>query len=274
MIGILVGTLLNIVLDYVFIFPCGLGMFGAALATGATPSISILILSTHFIKKKNGFSFKRSAVRIRELFHIASLGASSLIGEMSSGVVMLVLNMILLAIAGNIGVAAYGVVANIAIVALSIFNGLAQGVQPLLSDAYGRNDIQSIYKVRKYGWITGLILSGIMYGFIYCFAEPVAELFDRDNNVELVRMAAEGLRLYFVGYVFAAFNIVTAMYFSATDRPLPSFIISILRGIVLVIPCAYLMAFVWGMRGVWLAFAAAEALTMIIATGFVLSKRT
>jgi Na+-driven multidrug efflux pump len=271
--GILVGSLLNIILDYVFIFPCGLGMFGAALATGATPSISILILSTHFIKKKNGFSFKKSVVRIRELFHISSLGASSLIGEMSSGVVMLVLNMILLSIAGNIGVAAYGVVANIAIVALSIFNGLAQGVQPLLSDACGRNDMRSIYKVRRYGWIAGLILAIGIYGFIYCLAEPVAELFDRDNNVELVKMAAEGLRLYFIGYVFAAFNIVTAMYFSATDRPLPSFIISILRGIVLVIPCAYLMAFVWGMRGVWLAFAAAEALTMIIATGFVLSKR-
>lgn len=273
MLGMLIGSILNVVLDYVFIFPCGLGMFGAALATGATPIISILILSTHFIKKQNGFSFQKTCVRLRELFRVSALGISSLIGELSSGIVMLVLNMIILNIAGNIGVAAYGIVANIAIVALSIFNGLAQGVQPLLSDACGKNDRKAAYKVRCYGWIAGLVLAVLSYIVIFRYAEPVAELFDRDNNVELVRMAGEGLRLYFVGYFFAAFNIVTAMYFSATDRPVPSFAISILRGIVLVIPCAFIMAAAGGLAGVWLAFAVAEAMTMIVAVVFVMRTK-
>lgn len=272
MIGTLVGSLLNVVLDYIFIFPCGLGMFGAALATGATPIISILILSTHFIRKKNGFGLRLNRFRLPEIFHISSLGLSSLIGEVSSGVVMLVLNMILLKISGNLGVAAYGIVANIAIVAVSIFTGLAQGIQPLLSTACGVNDQIAMKKVYRYGWITGGMLALIIYGFIYNFAEPVAELFDRDNNVELVKMAAEGLRLYFVGFFFAGFNIVTAMYFSATDRPKQSFIISILRGVVLIILCAFLMAIVFGLKGVWLAFAVTEALTMVVALLFV--KRT
>lgn len=273
MVGTLVGSFLNIILDYIFLFPCEMGMFGAALATGVTPIISILILSTHFIRKKNGFNFKRTRPKITELLHISSLGASSFVGEVSAGLVMLVLNMILLRISGNLGVAAYGVVANIAIVALAIFNGLAQGMQPLLSDACGINDIVSTKKIYRYGWITGALLFLLIYGFVSVFAEPIAELFDRDNNVELVKMAAEGLRLYFIGFIFAGFNIVTAMYFSATDRPKPSFIISILRGVVLVVLNAIIMAILFGITGVWLAFAVAEAMTMIVALVFVMKDK-
>ena len=272
MMGTLVGSLLNIVLDYVFIFPCGMGMFGAALATGATPIISILILSTHFINKKNGFSFRVVKIRVRELLRVASLGASSLIGEISSGVVMLMLNMLLLNLSGNIGVAAYGIIANIAIVALSIFTGLAQGIQPLLSAACGTNDTWAIKKCYRYGRIAGFVLAGFIYAFVCIFAEQVSEVFDRDNNVELVKIAAEGLRLYFVGFIFAGFNIVTAMYFNATGRPTPSFVISILRGFLLVIPCAVIMAMLFGIRGVWLAFAVTEAITMFVALSFVRRK--
>lgn len=273
MLGMLIGSVLNVVLDYVFIFPCGLGMFGAALATGATPIVSILILSIHFFKKKSGFSFQRTGIKIKELFRVSSLGVSSLIGELSSGIVMLVLNMTLLRIAGNIGVAAYGIIANISIVALSIFNGLAQGIQPLLSDACGKNDRKVMQKTYRYGWITGFALSFLIYGFIFGLAEPIAELFDRDNNLELIKMAAKGLRLYFIGFIFASFNIVTAMNFSAIDRPKPSFVISILRGVVLVIMSAIIMAILFGITGVWLAFAVAEAMTMIVALGFVVRIR-
>ena len=270
--GTLIGSLLNIVLDYIFIFPCGLGMFGAALATGATPIISILILSVHFIKKKNGLSYRKTGIELKEVLRISSLGISSLIGEISGGVVMLVLNMILLEISGNLGVAAYGIVANIAIVALSIFTGLAQGIQPLLSGARGTGDKHAIKKVYRYGWITGGMIAFIIYGLIYMFAEPVAELFDRDNNLELVQLAAEGLKFYFVGFIFAGYNVVTSMYFSAIDRPKPSFVISILRGVVLIVICAFLMSILFGITGVWLAFTVAEAITMIVALILIIRK--
>lgn len=273
MIGTLAGSLSNIVLDYIFIFPCKMGMFGAALATGTTPMISILILSTHFIRKKNGFGLRLTKLKITEVFHTASLGISSLIGEVSSGVVMLVLNILLLKIAGNLGVAAYGIVANIAIVELSIFNGLSQGMQPLLSTACGTNDKAGAKKIYHYGLVTAVMLAVATYIFIYCFAEPAASIFDRDGNARLVQMAAEGLRLYFLGFVFAGFNLVTAMFFSATDRPKPAFVISILRGVVLIVLCAIVLSNVFGLNGVWMAFAVTEALTMLVALAFVRRDR-
>ena len=91
-----------------------------------------------------------------------ALGLPSLIAQASSGVVMIVFNMLILNLEGNVGVAAYGVVANISLVVLGIYTGIAQGVQPLLSDFYGRNERTGIHKVLRYAMWTMLIFSSFL----------------------------------------------------------------------------------------------------------------
>ena len=137
MIGMLTGSFSNIILDYVFIFPLHMGIFGAVLATGLAPVISLFILSKHWITKQNQFHFVWTNPSFRLAETILSLGAPSFITEMASGIVMIVFNMIILRLQGNIGVAAYGVVANLSLVVISIYTGIAQGVQPILSRIYG-----------------------------------------------------------------------------------------------------------------------------------------
>ncbi|MEG0753900.1 MAG: MATE family efflux transporter, partial [Angelakisella sp.] len=92
MAAMLIGSLSNIVLDYLFIFPCNMGMFGAAFATGIAPVISLIILSAHFIKKQNTFRLRTQKLQIKALWDITSLGLSALIIELSSGIVMIVFN--------------------------------------------------------------------------------------------------------------------------------------------------------------------------------------
>lgn len=103
MAAMLVGCLSNVVLDYVFIFPLGMGMFGAALATCVAPCIGILISSTHFLRGKNSFRPVRCPLNGKQVRGILSLGVSSLITEVSSGIVMLLFNQILLSLSGNVG---------------------------------------------------------------------------------------------------------------------------------------------------------------------------
>ena len=110
----LVGSFSNVVLDYIFIFPADMGMFGAAFATGLAPVISMLILSRHKFSGKNGFHLQTDGFFWRYAKGIPGLGASSFINEVSSGVVLIVLNLLILGISGNTGVAAYGVIANLA----------------------------------------------------------------------------------------------------------------------------------------------------------------
>ena len=146
MTAMLSGCLFNIVFDYIFVFPMGLGLFGAVLATAVAPIISILILLQHFVKKKNQFRLIRVRPDVRLVASAAGLGVPSLVTEVSSGLVIAVFNLLILGLAGNVGVAAYGVVANISIVVIAIYNGIAQGVQPLLSREYGRSQEKNVHR--------------------------------------------------------------------------------------------------------------------------------
>ena len=137
MAGMIGGSLSNIVLDWVFIFPCGWGIFGAAFATGLAPIISILILSPHFLRKKNGFRPVRCRPEAGQAGWILSSGVPSLVTEVSSGIVMIVFNSIIMGLCQNVGVAAYGVIANLSLVILSIYTGISQGIQPLISRSFG-----------------------------------------------------------------------------------------------------------------------------------------
>ena len=106
MAAMLIGSFSNIVLDYVFIFPLGMGIFGAVFATGLAPVISLLVLSSYFIRKLNRFRLVKSVPGLKACGQIFGCGAASLVAEVSSGVVMIVFNTIMLGLQGNTGVAA------------------------------------------------------------------------------------------------------------------------------------------------------------------------
>ncbi len=131
MVSMLAGSFLNIFLDYVFIFSFHMGIFGAVLATGFAPAIGLAVQSTFFIQKKNHFRLVKRPLRLQLLGQILSTGVPSLITELSSGIVIMAFNAIILGLMGNIGVAAYGIIANLSIVVIALYTGIAQGIQPL-----------------------------------------------------------------------------------------------------------------------------------------------
>ena len=149
MAGAISASLFNIVFDYIFMFPMKLGLAGAALATAISPAITMAICTTHYLGKKNHVGFRWVRPSIRHLISCCQLGISAFVGELSSAIITIIFNMLLLGIAGNVSVAAYGVVANLSLVAMSIFNGLAQGAQPLISKSYGegqRDHVKSLLR--------------------------------------------------------------------------------------------------------------------------------
>ena len=137
MTAMVTGSFANVILDYIFLFPFKMGMFGAAFATSLAPIISLGILSLHFAGKKSRPAFLKHKMTRPAVMDILNLGSSTFIMEVSSAVVMTTFNLLILGLEGNKGVAAYGIVANLAFVAIAIFNGLGQGVQPLISKYYG-----------------------------------------------------------------------------------------------------------------------------------------
>lgn len=264
MTATLSSSLFNIVMDYVLMFPLGMGMAGAALATAISPILGILICCIHFFSKRNTISLKLYKFSFKRMWEACQLGVSAFVGEMSSGVITMVFNILLLDIAGNIGVAAYGVVANISLVATSVFNGIAQGSQPLFSEFYGNRDKQSVKNVLRLGITTAFVLAGLILTFIVVFADPIVGVFNSEGNQKLATYAVVGLKLYFIGFIFAGFNIVGTGYLSAVEEVKWAFVASMLRGFVAIVACAVILAVLFGMTGVWLAFPVAEFLTGIV----------
>lgn len=267
MIATAAGSLTNIVLDYIFIFPCGMGIFGAVLATGASPVLGILIMLPRTLKKTSGFHPVKTGMRAAHIRAEFSLGFPSLLGQLSSGIVMIVFNFIILRLTGNTGVAAYGVIANISLVVVSIYTGISQGMQPLVSRAYGEQSIRAAHRFRRYAMTAMLILSTAIYLSLLLSAEPVVRIFNSQNSAQLQQIAEDGLKLYFTAAPFVGYNTILSMYFTSVERALPAQILSILRGFAAIIPIAFLLAALWGMTGVWLAFPLTELLTALLGVG-------
>lgn len=274
MLAMLTGSVSNIILDYIFIFPFGMGIFGAVLATGIAPIINLIVLSPFFIKKENSFSLAKCKISFGFITEILSTGLPSLITEVSAGIVIIVFNTIILSLMGNIGVAAYGVIANLSLVVISTYTGIAQGIQPLISNYYGGKKYLELKQILRYAMITMLILSIVVYIVIYFGAPEIAGIFNSENNMELQKTAVEGLKIYFIACPFVGFNIIMSVYFTSTEKPKPANAISLLRGFIIIIPLAFLLSYMVGMLGIWFVFPTTELTVSIVAlVSYILLKK-
>ncbi|MBO5524840.1 MAG: MATE family efflux transporter, partial [Roseburia sp.] len=161
MTAMLIGSFSNIVLDYIFIFPMEMGIFGAVFATGLSPVISVVMMLPHWLRKKNTFCLVKTGIRKDMIKQNLSLGFPSLVAQLSSGIVMITFNAIILKLTGNTGVAAYGVIANISLVVVAVYTGIAQGIQPLVSTFYGAGNHRQAGIVLRYAMATMLSVSAV-----------------------------------------------------------------------------------------------------------------
>ncbi|MCC5911028.1 MAG: MATE family efflux transporter [Clostridiaceae bacterium] len=263
MIAMLAASFGNIILDYIFMFPFKMGMFGAALALGFAPIISIGILLCHFRKRANTFRYIPSRITMPSVYDIFSLGSSAFITEISSAIVLITFNLAILRLEGNLGVASYGIVANIAFVGIAIVIGVAQGIQPIISREYGLKNNEALRKVLKLSLFTSMMIAFLMYIGIFFNTDGIIRIFNSEENLEIAKMAKLGLRIYFIGFFFVGVNIIMATYLSAIEYAKGGFIISVARGCIIIVPLVLLLSRTWGMMGIWLSF----VLTEFIVTG-------
>ena len=261
MLSTLISSLFNIVFDYVLMFPLGMGMKGAALATALSPVLGIAICMSHFLSKKSNVKLKICVPSFKRLLRSCQVGISAFVGHVSAGVTTIVYNYIILSIVGNTAVAAYGIIANIALVVIAVFNGLSNGCQPLVSRDYGAGKHDNVKTLKNLSFFVSLVLSVILYAVIFLNADTLIGIFNSENDQELYHYAHLGVRLYFIGIIFASVNIIGASFFSATNQAKNASVISLLRGFVLIVVFAGIFSKLFGLNGVWISYAAGEAVT-------------
>lgn len=262
MIAMLVGTLTNVVLDYILIFPFKLGMLGAVLATCIAPLVSIFILLFHF-KNETNLKISKRLFGLRMIMIIVS-GFAMFVTEICGGVVVLMFNMIMLNLSGNIGVASFGIIANLAIITTALYNGIVQGVQPLITKYYALNDNENLKKVEKYTNVLIAVISIIIYLIFYIFNNEIIGIFNDYENEKLQSISSLGLKIYFISIFAVGFNLFNQVKLICIKKVKLAQIISILRGVAVLMPTTAILVYLWEVVGVFLSVPITEILIFIL----------
>ncbi len=258
----MVGNSANIILDYVFVIPMDMGVFGAGLATAVGPMLSCALLTLHFVRRYNKVHFVRSCFHPKLLIRVFRNGVGSGVLEVSSGFVILLFNVCLLRVSGETAVAVFSIISNIGYVGKGIFNGMAQAAQPIISVSYGARWYKRMGMANRDAMLTALFFSLGVYVLLFLFPRQMVSLFV-SSEPEVVTMGAIAVVLYFISLPFTGMNTILMYYFQSIERSLCTFAIAILRGILLVWAALELFSRLWGLHGVWLALTAAEAITFL-----------
>lgn len=262
MFAVIFSGFLNIILDYIFVFPLDMGMRGAAIATVFSYTISCLILLTHLLSKNNTLRFKKNFYKLSYITRIFKCGLPSLFIEVSLGFVIFIFNIQILKIIGDDGVTAYSIISNTGIIAVALFNGISQTIQPLISINMGANLKERADRLRNLGLSTALVI-GVAF-FILCivFPESIVRIFVKPTDTVLA-IAINSIRIYSTAFIIMGINMVSGAYFQSIELAKESFIIAFCRGLLFVSICVFVLPLFIGINGVWLSVPIGELLTLI-----------
>ena len=263
MFAVIFSGFLNIILDYIFVFPLSMGMRGAAIATVFSYTISCLILLTHLLSKNNMLKFRKGFYKLSYITRIFKCGLPSLFIEVSLGFVIFIFNIQILKIIGDDGVTAYSIISNTGIIAVALFNGISQTIQPLISINMGANLKERATRLRNLGLSTALAI-GVAF-FILCivFPEQIVRIFVKPTD-EVLAIAINSIRIYATAFIIMGINMVSGAYFQSIELAKESFIIAFCRGLLFVSICVFVLPLFIGINGVWLSVPIGELLTLIV----------
>ena len=270
MCGVIAGGVINIILDIVFVFPMDMGMAGAAIATVIGSGTTVAILCTHFFSKKNQLRFSLKGFRPVFVGRIFANGFTSFVIEAASGFTIFFFNLQLIRYLGNTGVTVYGVISNTALVVICLCKGVEQAAQPILSINHGAGQRERILKVQSLSLRTSLVICAVPVILGLAVPNFFTRIFLTPGE-EILHLAAPAVRIYFTGFLFLGVNMVFICYFQAVAKSVQSLTLCLMRGCVLVIAFAWALPLAFGSTGIWLAFPAAELVTM--GTGLLLYRR-
>lgn len=269
MAALMVGNISNIILDYVFVSVFHMGIFGASVATSIAPVLSLIAASFHFILRKNTVHFKLRSFDPKVIGRILSVGIGSGIMELSAGAIIFMFNSAILNLGGEVYLAAYAVITNIAYVFKGLLNGFAQAAQPLISTNFGSGIIKRCSKSLRVCLIYSSVFCIVCYGIITVVPGFIVSFFSNgDTNMEAI--ASKGMIMYFSSLLFTGINTMLMYFFQSIEQGRKSLFLAVCKGFLFVTLGLWILTSFMGVEGVWYAVLFGEVLTFIIALPMVL----
>lgn len=260
----LMSAFTNIVLDYIFIFKFHWGLLGAAVATGLAQTIPTIGYLLYFLSPKSYLKFKKFKLKIFMLKEIFSYGFPASLSELSTGFCILVLNLAIGRLYGEVGLAAFSVIAYVMTFVVNTMLAINQSSQPLIGYYYGARDFDKIPILRKYMLISVAGLSLIMVGAIEMWPEFFVNVFLTDVTSEFMSFASQALRIFAISFLILGFNITNGGYLTSVGKPRFDFYITMLRGYILVGLISYIITTFMPKETIWYVLILSDLLTLFV----------
>lgn len=273
LVTVCVGCVTNCVLDYLAIFHWGLGIWGAAAATGVSQLLTCLIYLTHFLGKHTTFHPVRFRMDWKIYRRLLPIGISDGLTELCNGLMIFLFNHTILRCIGTDGLVAYTIIAYANTLVINITMGVSQGSQPLISFQNGRGDGAAIGKLLRYGLRTMCGIAAVCFTVLFLAAPKLVAVYLPEAGAEMLTFATDAFRRYSLCYLPVGFNIYIAGFLTAMERPLPAVSISTGRGLLLQGSILLLLAAVLGGGSIWFAPVISEVLCLGLSVFFLLQLR-
>ena len=265
LVSTIVCAIVNLALDVLFVGPFGWGAAGAALATCLAYSVAMLINAYHLYQKNNGLRFHRSSCYGRRVLRLLKTGIPLSITQLGMAVGMSVFNIRIMNVGGATYLNLYSMITQLSIVAMALYEGIAQACQPILAACFGAGDRRRMDQTVRYGFLMEII--AMMAAFLlYVFgAGFVVSLFSMKGEVQRA-LAIHTIRVYASSLLFTGINTMTVYYFQVQERELSAACITLLSGTILPIAFLYMLTEVFGVVAVWWCYLIAHGMTLILSS--------
>ena len=253
----------HVALDYVFMGMMDMGIEGAAYATVAGLTTVMVIGGAYFIFMKTQLTFVKFRIDWRFIGHCFVNGSSEMVSESSSGITTFFFNMVVMRLAGDVGVAATSIVLNVHYFLISVHLGYIMGVAPLISYFYGAKDYAKVNVFIKYSKVFILVTSIVSAICCLVFAKYIVMVFERPGS-ELFDYALTGIRWLSLALLLCGLNIFASGFFTAYGNGKISALISLSRALIMVILGIIILGWLLGMTGIFLTLTFAETVTLVL----------
>lgn len=266
----IVSAAANIVLDWYMIFPLGLGVMGAAIATSIACIVGGLMVAAYFLHFSKRLKFYRLKLSLTSLLltlrntgYMMKIGFATFLTELAMSIMMLTGNYMFITMLGEEGVAAFAVACYLFPIVFSISNAVAQSAQPIISFNHGAQHPERVSRALRISLLTAVICGMSVSTYLWFGSRGIVRLFltPRENAYAL---AVEGLPLFALCAIFFSVNIAFIGYYQSIEKAVASTAYTSLRGVLLLVPCFILLPRLIGVPGLWLAIPLAELLTCVV----------
>ena len=261
MVSTISGAITNIILDYVFIFQLSMGIKGAAIATGLGQIVTVSILLPHFIMKKGYLSFGNVEISFKTIKEFCTIGFPSFFAQGSYSIIVLLHNIALVNYVGEIGISAYSILNYLTTNIYMVLYGITLGVQPLVSYNYGKKDGEKMLGFFRITEISNIVITVVFVIISFVFGPSLISIFT--NDIQIAKMSYDALKIACLSYFAVGLNLNNLVYYQAIEMPKYSNLSCILRSVVYLPVCLFILGRLFGITGIWTSAIISETLTFI-----------